>query len=298
MRHPGILNDILFKIVYGSKSGEPLLSHLLNALLELKGDDEIVDLELLNPILEKDFIDEKGPVLDVKARDRKQRQFNVEVQLRAGIGDFAARSIFYGAKFFSEQIRRGDSYLELARTICISILDFDLLEDSKKVHSRFCLFEPEQHFALSDVFELHYVELRKFRKSKPQSLRTRFERWLYFLKFADLYGSKTVDLPESLVQEEGIQMSLERMRRAYARDEVRELIEAREKAERDEISRMRTAEARGLKKGTERGLKQGLEQGLERGRREVALGLLRQGVAMEIIENATGLSRKQIEALK
>lgn len=60
-------------------------------------------------------------------------------------------------------------------------------------------------------------------------------------------------------------MSLEKMRRAYARDAVRELIEAREKAERDEISRLRAAE--------EKGLEQGLEQGLMQGRREAVVRL-------------------------
>ncbi len=86
---------------------------------------------------------------------------------------------------------------------------------------------------LSDVLELHYVELRKFKPSKPSELRTRFERWLYFLKFADLFGPEDQTLPENLAQEKGIAMALESMRRAYAKDPVREMIEAREKAEAD-----------------------------------------------------------------
>ena len=77
--------------------------------------------------------------------------------------------------------------------------------------------------------------------AKPQELRTRFERWLFFLKFADLYGPEDTVLPENLAQEVGIVMALDSMRRAYAKDPIRELIEAREKAERDDLNRLHTA---------------------------------------------------------
>lgn len=102
---------------------------------------------------------------------------------------------------------------------------------------------------LSDVLELHYLELKKFKLAKPQELRTRFERWLYFLKFADIYGPEDTVLPDNLAQEEGIAMALESMRRAYAKDPVRELSEAREKAERDELNRLYTAKLEGKLEG-------------------------------------------------
>lgn len=138
---------------------------------------------------------------------------------------------------------------------------------------------------LSDVLELHYVELRKFRPAKPQELRTRFERWLYFLKFADLYGEEDAYLPENLAQEEGIVMALESMRRAYARDPVRELIEAREKAERDELNRLHTARLEGINEGK-----------LE-GKVEMARSLLAAGVDRETILKAAGLSISDLDAI-
>ena len=142
---------------------------------------------------------------------------------------------------------------------------------------------------LSDVLELHYVELRKFRPAKPQELRTRFERWLYFLKFADLYGEEDAYLPENLAQEEGIVMALESMRRAYARDPVRELIEAREKAERDELNRLHTARLEGINEGK-------LEGKLE-GKVEMARSLLAAGVDRETMLKAAGLSISDLDAI-
>ncbi len=108
VKHPGILNDVLFKIVFGTQSGEPMLRALVNALLDLSGENEIAELTLMNPISEKDYVDDTGPILDLKARDNLGRQYNVEVQLRPGLGDYLKRSIYYLTKFFSEQIQRGD----------------------------------------------------------------------------------------------------------------------------------------------------------------------------------------------
>ncbi|MCW5866651.1 MAG: hypothetical protein KIS61_05245 [Candidatus Eremiobacteraeota bacterium] len=62
---------------------------------------------------------------------------------------------------------------------------------------------------MSDILELHYVESRKFRKSKPHSLQNPFRALALFLKFADLYSDETLPLPDNLAQEEGIPMSLE-----------------------------------------------------------------------------------------
>lgn len=189
VKHPGILNDILFKIVFGTSSGEPTMRALVNAVLE--------------------------------------------------------RSVYYLSKFYSEQIQRGASYHNLLKTVSISLVDFNLIPETKEIHSTFLLREKTTGLVLSDVLELHYVELKKFKLAKPQELRTRFERWLYFLKFADIYAPEDTVLPDNLAQEEGIAMALESMRRAYAKDPVRELSEAREKAERDELNRLYTAKLEG-----------------------------------------------------
>ena len=167
VKHPGILNDVLFKIVFATEAGKPILQALLNALLDLNGPQKIVSLELINPISEKEYIDEKGPILDLKARDNSGRQYNIEVQLNPGLGDYIQRSIYYTSKFYSEQIRRGESYDDLLKTISISLLDFNFFPKSKAVHSTFRLWEKDQDFA-----QLHHVELRKFSPSKPQELKT------------------------------------------------------------------------------------------------------------------------------
>lgn len=289
MKQPSLLNDILFKIVFGSESSEPVLRALLNALLHLEGEQRILELVILNPNIDKEYLSEKGPILDVKARDEAGRQYNIEVQLNPGLGEYIARSVYYTTKFFCEQLQRGDDYNSLRRTVSISLLDFVLFPETQELQSRFSLLEFKQLFPLTDLLELHYIEFPKFQADKPRNLKTRFERWLHVLKFSDLYDQYH-DLPEVLAQEEGISMAIDSMRKAYAKDEYRELIEAREKAERDRVSGLSQARREGMEIGEKRGEK--------REKLSLATRLLQDGFDKEKVSLLTGLSLEEVEQLK
>ena len=232
--YPGLLNDVLFKFVFGGSQSEAVLRHLLNALLNLNGGDKIVEVQILSPSPDKIYFDDKGPVLDLKAKDEKGTHYNVEVQLRASALDYVKRSLYYTTRLYSDQLKTGHEYHLLARSVSISILDFVLFPESDRLHSTFTLWDRGQEFQLTDDLELHYIELPKFTPDKPRSVQTRFEKWLYVLKFSDLYHTR--ELPENIKDEEGIQMAIDSMRKAYARDDIRAYIEAQEKADRDRAS--------------------------------------------------------------
>jgi predicted transposase/invertase (TIGR01784 family) len=154
---------------------------------------------------------------------------------------------------------------------------------------------------LTDLMELHFIELSKFRRDKPEELRTPFESWLHFLKFGEQYGDEDWPVPEVLAKEEGIEMAVGELRKLSATQQVRELIEAREKAGHDLATRVEAAERQALERGTERGLAKGLEQGLEQGlekglekgrqeeRLEVARRMRQAGMSAETIAQLTGL---------
>jgi predicted transposase/invertase (TIGR01784 family) len=54
----------------------------------------------------------------------------------------------------------------------------------------------------------------------------------------------------------------------------------------------------GLEKGLQQGLRQGLQQGREEERRILALNFLQEGISLEVIARATGLSVDQIQQLQ
>lgn len=221
----------------------------------------------------------------------KGQLFNVEVQLRAGVDDYKKRTLFYIAKFYCEQLQKGQSYSSLKRTVSISILDFNLFPNTEELHSKFVMWDRQQDFALCDDLELHYLELKKFSPNKPEQLRTRFEKWLYLLKFADLYD--TNELPTILAEEEGMTMAIDSMRKAYARDEIRELIFAQEKAERDEISRLEYAKIQGREEGREEGRKEGREEERKRTEQEKARAARAEAELASVKAELEALRRRQ-----
>jgi predicted transposase/invertase (TIGR01784 family) len=75
--------DYAFKRLFGREPNRALSIHLLNAVLAPPPRGRVVDLDLLNPFNDKDRLDDKLSILDVKARDQTGRQFNVEMQLLA-----------------------------------------------------------------------------------------------------------------------------------------------------------------------------------------------------------------------
>ncbi|PCJ16192.1 MAG: hypothetical protein COB02_16720 [Candidatus Cloacimonadota bacterium] len=64
-----LTNDILFKATFANQERSELLICLINALLRLEGKEEIVKIELLNPFNDRDFIDDKSSIVDIKVRD-------------------------------------------------------------------------------------------------------------------------------------------------------------------------------------------------------------------------------------
>ncbi|MBI3039556.1 PD-(D/E)XK nuclease family transposase, partial [bacterium] len=72
-------NDFVFKYVFGEERNEKLLISLLNALLRLEGSDKITWIQILNPFNQKEFDESKLSIVDVKAQDGLERQYNIEV---------------------------------------------------------------------------------------------------------------------------------------------------------------------------------------------------------------------------
>lgn len=250
MERLSLLDDIIFRIVFGSKSSPPILRALLNALLGLMGPDRIASLEILSPSPDKEHILAKGVILDIRARDSRGRQYNIEVQLAAQAA-YAERTVYYVTRMFTDQLKAGDPYTNLCKTIGISLCDFILFPEFEDLHSIYRLHDVEHDRLLTDILELHYIEVPKFRRDRPHELRTPFEKWLHVLKFGDVYEDRPDLLPEALKEEEGIEMALEAVRQAWATDETRELIESWRRAQHEIATRMEAARTEGREEARE-----------------------------------------------
>ena len=279
--------DFAFKKLFGSEENKDLLMSLINAIVS--SEEQVVEVELKNPYNLAAYQAGKMSILDIKAKAENGRWFNVEMQISEDY-NFDKRAIYYWAKLVTEQLSEGKMYKELKKTISINILDFNFIPDNIEVHNCYKIINTAtgKDDKLHDIFELHYVELRKFSKSTEQII-TALDRWSTFLTKADKLDK--YDIPLELASDQAIVKAIAAVDRMFDEEE-RWVYEARMQSLADVESKIASAEEKGIEKG--------LEQGINLATKNIALNLIKKGTAIEIIAEVTGLSAgyiKKIEVL-
>src|SRR5579884_2679651 len=89
--------DYALKHVFGQEQSKPVLLSLVDAVLQPAPAQRLAGLELLNPFNDKEALDDKLSVLDIKARDQSGWHFNIEMQMLA-YGAFRQRALYYWAR--------------------------------------------------------------------------------------------------------------------------------------------------------------------------------------------------------
>jgi hypothetical protein len=69
--------DCVFKALLGSEENRNLLVHFLNAILTSDLAAPITEAEILNPYNDKEFLDDKLSVVDVKVKDSEGRLYQI-----------------------------------------------------------------------------------------------------------------------------------------------------------------------------------------------------------------------------
>jgi hypothetical protein len=67
----------------------------------------IVAVEILNPYNDKEMLDEKLSIVDIKARDEAQRMYQIEIQL-LNYSNIPARMAYTWADIYSKQLKEGE----------------------------------------------------------------------------------------------------------------------------------------------------------------------------------------------
>lgn len=156
-----------------------------------------------------------------------------------------------------------------------TLLDFIFFEEERDLHNIYRFLNVKSKRELTDLKELQFIELPKFKKDKPKRDMSKFEKWLLALKFGEIYASDMENLPEAIKEEEEIVMALHELVRASNDDMIREILEMRSRARHEEASRLYQAKLEGIE--------------------EVARNAYKKGQSLEFISEITGLP---IEKLK
>jgi len=162
--------DFAFKLLFGDPKNIDLLKSLLNAILNVPS-EELETIEIINNELLREFKEDKKGILDVRAKTKEGKEINIEIQVLA-TEYMAQRTIYYWSKMYTNQIKSGDTYDKLKECIAINIIDFKCIP-LDKIHTSFHITEDETGYKLTDVLEIHYLELPKLEddKSKQAALK-------------------------------------------------------------------------------------------------------------------------------
>ena len=293
----GILSpkvDFVFKKIFGNEKHPNILISFLNAVI--KPTDLIKSVQIKNTDIEKEHIEDKYSRLDIKAVTNNGEHINIEIQVKNEY-NMIKRSLYYWSKMYEGQLTKGQDYDTLSRTICINILDFKYLKNDN-FHNCYRLKEKNTNEELTDVMELHFIEIPKLRKlENTEDISDMLEAWITFIE------SPTSELIDKLeMSSDEIKEAKEELLRLSGNDKERERYEKRFESLLEQNSLLANAERKGLQKGLQKGIEKGKKEGLKEGAKQEKILIAKNAINNNLDDNTikiiTGLSLKEIKELR
>ena len=276
-----VTNDYVFKRIFGKKGNEDITRSFIEAVTSEYYED--INLED-TPILERDLLENKMGILDVKVVANEINDIDIEMQVTKS-EHIAERILWYWAKMYASSIKKGEGYSSTKRAICIMIADFKVerLKEIENYHTKWNIREEEKRdIILTDKLEIHIIELAKL---KDKDSKEKLKEWCKFIKAPE-------SVEEATMKE--IKRAKEELDKISQDKKERRLAELREKAIMDEMA-IRDS-------GYNEGKKYGIEEGLKNGKKirsiEIAKEMLKENIDLSLVSKITGLSINELKDIK
>jgi predicted transposase/invertase (TIGR01784 family) len=167
-------NDFVFHKVFAKNMA--VLSGFLQAVLDLPV-EEYQGIEVVDPHLEQEYIDDKHGILDIKIHTSTKKIIDVEIQVRRQRSIWK-RLLFYSGKLLLEQVKKGNKYEQINKVITIYIADHILIKDNEAYHHKFHLYDENKKIDFPDSIEIHTLELPKVKEYDGSQLCN----WMRFFR--------------------------------------------------------------------------------------------------------------------
>ena len=285
--------DVVFQALFGEVGNESITKGFLETILERKIDS--IDLSR-NPILRREFKDEKLGVLDIIAKLDENEICNIELQI-VDKKNIIERILYYWSRLYSRQIKSGEDYKILQKAIVILITDFKIESlEELDYHSRWKIMEDKQgkKIILTQKLEIDIIELPKIiGKEKEQD---NLLDWLYFLE-----NPKSERVTEKMKENENLKEAVKKLDNLSEDERMQRIADLRQKAIMDEKAIYEKGLEVGIEKGIQRGMEKGIEKGIMEGSQkekiEIAKKMLELKIDKKTIAEATGLTEQEIEKI-
>lgn len=290
MRYLDPKADLTFKKVFGEH--EDLLISLLNALLPLRADEEVIEVEYLPAELVPDNPLRKNSIVDVRCVDAVGRQFIVEMQM-VWSPEFLQRVLFNSAKAYVRQLDKGFDYSLLKPVYSLNLVN-DIFEPQLPEYYHYFKLVHEEHTEkVIDGLHLVFVELPKF---TPHSMSEKKMQVLW-LRYLTEIKDGTEKIPQELLDNAETGKAISVLETSSYNDAQ---LASYDKFW-DTISIEKTLYNSGERKGREEGLMEGEAIGMEKGRaeekRKIASGMKQAGIPLETIAVITGLPLEEVKSI-
>lgn len=290
MRYLDPKADLTFKKVFGEH--EDLVISLLNALLPLRADEEVIEVEYLPAELVPDNPLRKNSIVDVRCVDAVGRQFIVEMQM-VWSPEFLQRVLFNSAKAYVRQLDKGFDYSLLKPVYSLNLVN-DIFEPQLPEYYHYFKLVHEEHTEkVIDGLHLVFVELPKF---TPHSMSEKKMQMLW-LRYLTEIKDGTEKIPQELLDNAETGKAISVLETSSYNDAQ---LASYDKFW-DTISIEKTLYNSGERKGREEGLMEGEAVGMEKGRaeekRKIASGMKQAGIPLETIAVITGLPLEEVKSI-
>lgn len=290
MRYLDPKADLTFKKVFGEH--EDLVISLLNALLPLRADEEVIEVEYLPAELVPDNPLRKNSIVDVRCVDAVGRQFIVEMQM-VWSPEFLQRVLFNSAKAYVRQLDKGFDYSLLKPVYSLNLVN-DIFEPQLPEYYHYFKLVHEEHTEkVIDGLHLVFVELPKF---TPHSMSEKKMQVLW-LRYLTEIKDGTEKIPQELLDNAETGKAISVLETSSYNDAQ---LASYDKFW-DTISIEKTLYNSGERKGREEGLMEGEAVGMEKGRaeekRKIASGMKQADIPLETIAVITGLPLEEVKSI-
>ena len=243
--------DFVFKYIFGNEKHKDLLIALLSDILVIS-EEEFEGIEIINSELIKEFKEDRKGILDVRVKTKLGKQIDVEIQILP-TEYMAERTMFYWSKMYTSQIKPGDTYDKLKKCVTINIVDFKCTP-IKKLYSSYHLTEDESTYRLTDILEIHFLEIPKL--FDEEIIRDENDPIVQWMEFLD---AKSKGVIEMLAEKNKDIKKAYHLLQIISKDEqARMLYESKQAEISDQLTRIKSAEEKGVLRVVENLLKMGL----------------------------------------
>ena len=288
-RYIPITYDKIFKKVFGDPNNTDKLAYLLSTIFKIPFEDLKDNIEIIESEKRVKKVNEKMSKSDIVLNIKFSSFGKVNLEMNVGFyKEVIVRNLGYNINLLSSSLKVGKDYSDIKPVIQINFNTYDIDKNSHKILDLFTL-KNDNNYELTNILQIYHINIDKWYKCWYNGDIERYSeedqkliRCLALLKITNNeYFTKCIG--ETDMEDEIKKDFVDTMDELCSDEEIERYYGSEEDLVRISGEKIKIKEAK--------------EEGKEEKSIEIARNLLKQGLSIQDISLATGLSIDEIENL-